>query len=147
VAPKLPEDWRELVLSPLSVTLEVALHVLARRRPAAGYRQLTSRLRRAGYLVNRKKVARLLQAWGFSRRLRRPRPKAQGRPFDVRRPNQLWQTDLTSLWCGEDGWCYLTAVIDCFDRSILGWVLTRRCRTPMFPGPWPRPCRWPGPME
>jgi putative transposase len=33
------------------------------------------------------------------------------------------------MWCGEDGWCYFTAVIDCYDRSILGWVFTRRCRT------------------
>ena len=40
----------------------------------------------------------------------------------------LWQTDLTSVWCGEDGWGYFTAVIDCYDRSILGWCFTRRCR-------------------
>jgi putative transposase len=32
------------------------------------------------------------------------------------------------VWCGEDGWAYFTAVIDCYDRSILGWVFTRRCR-------------------
>src|SRR6266536_3322900 len=38
------------------------------------------------------------------------------------------RTDLTSVWCGEDGWRYF-AVIDCYDRSILGWVFTRRCRT------------------
>jgi putative transposase len=129
VPPVLPENWSELVLSPLSLVVEVALHILARRHPAAGYRKLTSRLRRAGYVVNRKKVARLLSAWGFSRRPRRPHPKRQGRPFHITRPNQLWQTDLTSLWCGEDGWCYFTAVIDCFDRSVLGFVLTRRCRT------------------
>jgi putative transposase len=43
-------------------------------------------------------------------------------------PNVLWQTDLTSVWCGEDGWAYFCAVIDCFDRSILGLILTTRCR-------------------
>jgi len=32
------------------------------------------------------------------------------------------------VWCGEDGWAYFTAVIDCYDRSILGWCFTRRCR-------------------
>lgn len=55
-------------------------------------------------------------------------PKAQGRRFDIAGPNALWQTDLTNVWCGEDGWCYFTAVIDCYDRSVLGWVFTRRYR-------------------
>jgi putative transposase len=129
VAPALPVDWQTMVLSPTTIDLETALHVLARRHPAAGYRKLTSRLRRAGWLVNRKRIARLLRAWGLQRRRVKRHPKAQGRPFDIGAPNELWQTDLTSVWCGDDGWCYFTAVIDCYDRSILGWVFTRRCRT------------------
>jgi putative transposase len=83
------------------------VHVLARRHPAAGYRKVCARARRAGFVVNRKKVARLLREWGFTRRAPRPHPKAQGRPFNVIAPNVLWQTDLTSVWCGEDGWAYL----------------------------------------
>jgi putative transposase len=129
VAPALPVEWQTMVLSPAVVDLDTALHVLARRHPAAGYRKLTSRLRRAGWLVNRKRIARLLRAWGLQRRRVKRHPKAQGRPFDITAPNELWQTDLTSVWCGEDGWCYFTAVIDCYDRSILGWTFTRRCRT------------------
>jgi putative transposase len=128
VAPALPDDWQTCALSPATHDVEVALHVLARRHPAAGYRKLTSRLRRRGWCVNHKRVARLLRGWGFCRRRRKPHPKAQGRPFQISAPNQLWQTDLTSVWCGEDGWAYFTAVIDCYDRSILGWVFTRRCR-------------------
>jgi putative transposase len=116
-------------LSPAVIDLHTALHVLARRHPAAGYRKLTSRLRRAGWGVNRKRIARLLRAWGFCRRKAKRHPKAQGRPFDITASNELWQTDLTSVWCGEDGWCYFTAVIDCYDRTILGWTFTRRCRT------------------
>jgi len=110
------------------MTLEVGLHVLARRHPAAGYRKLCSRLRRAGWPVNRKRIARLLRRWGLQKTRRVKHPKAQGRPFNITAPNELWQTDLTSVWCGEDGWAYFTAVIDCYDRSILGWTFTRRCR-------------------
>ena len=128
VPPPLPEGWQTMVVSPTAMTLEEALHVLARRLPAAGYRKLTSRIRRAGWPVNRKRIARLLRAWGFCRRKTMRHPKAQGRPFDIAAPNTLWQTDLTSVWCGEDGWAYFTAVIDCYDRTILGWVFTRRCR-------------------
>lgn len=129
VPPPLPEDWQTRALSPATIEMETALHVLARRHPAAGYRKLTSRLRKKGWGVNRKRIARLLRAWGFQRRKVLRHPKAQGRPFDITAPNELWQTDLTSVWCGEDGWAYFTAVIDCYDRSILGWVFTRRCRT------------------
>lgn len=59
-------------------------------------------------------------------RVRIPRPRV------VTAPNQLWQTDITAIWCGEDGWAYLTAVLDCFDCSILGWSFTPRCRARDF---------------
>jgi putative transposase len=145
VPPPLPDAWQTCTLAPAVLDLQTALHVLARRHPAAGYRKLTSRLRRAGWLVNRKRIARLLRAWGFQRKKVVRHPKAQGRPFDITAPNELWQTDLTSVWCGEDGWCYFTAVIDCYDRSILGWVFTRRCRTIDVIGAVARAhaCAWP----
>ncbi len=128
MAPPLPLDWQTCALGPEHLAVEVALHVLARRHVAAGYRKLTARAKRAGYVINKKRVQRLLRAWGFTRARRRPHPKAQGRPFDISAPNELWQTDLTAVWCGEDSWGYFTAVIDCWCRSILGWTFTRRCR-------------------
>jgi hypothetical protein len=54
-------------LHPLLSLLEVALHVLARRFPAAGYRKVCSCTRRKGYAANKKKVQRLLGEWGFTR--------------------------------------------------------------------------------
>ena len=128
VPPPLPDGWETMELSPATVEWQTALHVLARRHPAAGYRLLCSRLRRCGWMFNRKRIARQLRIWGLQKPQRPKHPKAQGRPFTIDGPNQLWQTDLTSVWCGEDGWSYFTAVIDCYDRSILGWVFTRRCR-------------------
>lgn len=115
-------------LGPGHCDIETAVHVLAVRHPAAGYRKVTARARRAGYVLNRKKTARLLKAWGFLRTRRKPHPMAQGRPFDITASNQLWQTDMTAIWCGEDGWGYFTAVIDCYDRVLLGWSFTLRCR-------------------
>jgi len=129
MAPPLPLGWQTCVLGPGHLDVETALHVLARRHVAAGYRKIGARARRAGYVINHKRVQRLLGCWGFCRARRRPHPKAQGRPFDITQPNELWQTDLTAVWCGEDGWAYFTAVLDCFCRSILGWSFTRRCRT------------------
>ncbi len=129
MAPPLPLDWQTCALGPEHLDVETALHVLARRHVAAGYRKLGARARRRGYVINHKRVQRLLRVWGFTRAARRPHPKAQGRPFDITAPNELWQTDLTAVWCGEDGWAYLTAVIDCYCRTILRWAFTPRCRT------------------
>lgn len=128
MAPPLPLDWQTCALGPERVEVEVALHVLARRHVAAGYRKICARARRRGYVINKKRVQRLLRCWGFCRARRRPHPKAQGRPFEISAPNELWQTDLTAVWCGEDGWAYFTAVLDCYCRSILGWCFTPRCR-------------------
>jgi hypothetical protein len=44
-------------------------------------------------------------------------PQGAGPPVDITAPNVLWQTDLTSAWCGEDGWAYFTAVIEPGRRS------------------------------
>ncbi len=104
VAPPLPEGWQVMDLGPDHCDVDTAIHVLARRHPAAGYRKVTARARRQGYVLNRKKTARLLKAWGFLRTGRKPHPKAQGKPFDIAASNQLWQTDMTSIWCGQDGW-------------------------------------------
>jgi len=122
----------DVQVGPEHLAPEEALVVLARRHVAYGYRRLWAKLRRAGYVVNRKRVQRLLRLWGYGLTRPRPHPKAQGRPFDVSAPNQLWQTDMTAIWCGEDGWGYLTAVLDCFDRSMLGWSMTPRCRARDF---------------
>jgi hypothetical protein len=40
VAPVLPEDWQMMDLGPERCDVEVAIHVLARRHPAAGYRKI-----------------------------------------------------------------------------------------------------------
>jgi hypothetical protein len=41
--PPLPEGFQQLMLSPETVTLAEAVHVLARRHPAAGYRKVCAR--------------------------------------------------------------------------------------------------------
>lgn len=90
----MPVVDESIVIHPTTMSVEDALAVLARRHVANGYRMLTARLRRHGYLVNRKKVQRLLRVWGVTVPARRPHPKAQGRPFEIDRSNALWQTDL-----------------------------------------------------
>jgi transposase InsO family protein len=35
------------------------------------------------------------------------------------------EIDATHVFCGQDGWCHLTALLDCCDRPIVGWRLSR----------------------
>lgn len=73
------------------------------RHPRFGYRRITALLRRAGWRVNRKRVLRLMRERHLCvPHTRRRRPPRQGH-IEVTGPNQLWQTDLTKVWCGQDG--------------------------------------------
>jgi len=45
--------------------------------------------------------------------------------FNVAGQNQVWVSDLTYIPT-EEGWIYLTTVIDLFDRKVIGWALSSR---------------------
>jgi putative transposase len=45
------------------------------------------------------------------------------RAFTVNEQNVVWVSDLTYIRTGE-GWLYLTAIIDLFNRKVIGWALS-----------------------
>ena len=49
------------------------------------------------------------------------------REFTVTAPNNVWVADITYLWTNE-GWLYLSAVLDLFSRRVVGWSLTNHMR-------------------
>jgi transposase InsO family protein len=50
-------------------------------------------------------------------------PNRLGRDFAASRPNRKWVCDLTYLWT-EQGWLYLSVVMDLFSRKIVGWSMS-----------------------
>jgi putative transposase len=86
--PPLLEGWEQLELSRLTCTPEEALDVLARRHPAAGYRKICARPRRVGFVVNKKKVARLLREWDLSPSSP-PAPQGTGAALRGDRPDRV----------------------------------------------------------
>lgn len=46
------------------------------------------------------------------------------RDFKVSRSNEVWVSDLTYIFTNE-GWLYLTTVIDLFDRKVIGWAISQ----------------------
>lgn len=41
--------------------------------------------------------------------------------LDIIRPNQVWVTDITYVRTREDGWVYLSSILDLFSRKIIAW--------------------------
>lgn len=41
--------------------------------------------------------------------------------LDVNRPNQVWVTDITYIKTKEDGWVYLSSIIDLYSRKVIAW--------------------------
>lgn len=55
--------------------------------------------------------------------------KKQSGKIPVKQSNEHFQTDMTKIWCGKDGWGYLFAVIAAYDKEIVGYKFSRFCRT------------------
>jgi putative transposase len=120
-----PQDPKPVALDE---TLARMIREIIDENPTYGLRRITALLRRKLMRkVNRKKVHRIIKINGWQVR-QKPvgaRPRAQGWKSRTTRPNERWAMDATHVFCGQDGWCHLTAIIDCCDRSVVGWRLSR----------------------
>lgn len=123
---------------------ETALRDAAQRLALAhrhyGYRRITALLRREGWLVNRKRVARVLREDNLLC-LRKPlfRPPTTdsrhswrvwpnlARHLRPMAPNQLWVADITYVRLGE-AFVYLAVILDAFSRKVVGWALADHLR-------------------
>jgi putative transposase len=113
-----------------------------RNYEAYGYRRMWKALVRAGEVVARCQVQRLMAEHGIQGAKRRGRPWRTTRPdpaalrspdrvcrdFTANRPNALWVCDFTYLRCWE-GVLYFSFVIDVFSRMVVGWQLAGNMRT------------------
>jgi len=90
-------------------------------------------LRGKGYLINRKRVQRLMGILGLAGmapgpNTSRAHPQNKIYPYLLRgvsviRPNQVWSTDITYIRLTR-GFVYLVAVIDWYSRKVLAWQLS-----------------------
>ncbi len=119
--PRVPED-ADLVAR---ITQLIAQH------PTYGYRRIWARGRFGdGRIINRTQVRRLLreQGWMVRQRPPAPKPRVCRKKSVATRRNARGALDATHIDCGADGWGHLIAVIDCYDREIVGWEFALRGR-------------------
>jgi putative transposase len=107
----------------------------ARSGGTYGVPRVHAELRRGGWVVNHKRVERLMRTHsiaGWRPRRRRsltrpdasaaPAPDLLGRLFDPDQPDVAWCSDVTYIPTGE-GWLYLASVIDLASRHLLGYSM------------------------
>ena len=106
-----------------------------------GVPRMFKELRRAGVIVNKKKVHRLMRKAGLAGRYR-PRtcrttfpgpdgyviPDLVGRRFEPGAPDVAWAQDITYIPTAE-GWLFLAGVLDLGSRRLLGYSMADHMRT------------------
>lgn len=119
--------------TPLNLTLMRRLAERWLNFPAEGVLQLQDYLRDIGYLVNVKRIRRLLRKMGLWAVYPKPNLSRLGQaqyiyPYRLKgllivAPNQVWMIDITYLPMAK-GFLYLVAIIDVFSRFVVGWQLS-----------------------
>ena len=132
-----PSD-REVTDRMLEVEIEAIWECSAR---TYGVPRVTAWLRKQGFAVSGKRVARLMRRNGWEGETGRSKirttivdrgAKAASdhvkRYFNPIEPNKTWCGDITYLRTGE-GWLFLATVIDLFSRGVIGWSVAAHMRT------------------
>jgi transposase InsO family protein len=100
-----------------------------------GYRRLTELVRREGWPVNRKRIARIMREDNLLAVKKKPfRPATTrsdhswriwpnlARQLAPTQVNQLWVADITYVRLGQ-AFVYLAVVLDAFSRKVVGWAM------------------------
>ena len=114
-------------------------------RPFLGSRRLVDELQDCGFMVNRKRVQRLMRLMGIEAVYPKPRTSkaAKGhriypyllRELELERANQVWVCDITYLPMVR-GFAYLVAIMDLCSRKILSWRLSNTLDAPRRHALW-----------
>jgi putative transposase len=116
--------------------LRDVIQKLAVEMPAYGYRRITMALRRVGWLVNHKRVLRLMRADNLLCLRRRAFVRTTdsdhqlrvypnlARELTLSGLNQLWVADITYIRLLLE-FVYLAVLLDAFSRRVIGWALGR----------------------
>jgi putative transposase len=122
----------------LELTLLRLLDEEYTRHPFYGSRKMVVWLGLQGYVVNRKRVQRLMRTLGLAGmapgpNTSKPHPEHKVFPYLLRGvqvglPNQVWSFDITYVRLAR-GFVYLVAIIDWYSRKVLAWQVSNTMDT------------------
>jgi transposase InsO family protein len=134
-----PESRRSIANRAL---LDDIRRVLRDNHGCYGSPRIHRELEAQGRGASRGRVERLMRRHGIRAIMARPRrvrttdsahdlpiaPNLLGRDFTAEAPNQIWLADITYIETDE-GWLYLSTVMDLYSRRIVGWAMRDHLRT------------------
>lgn len=126
-------------VDPEEIKNMAALDRLYTKHPFLGSRRLRLALSDEYQIcMGRDQVRRLMRLLGIEAIYPKKRTTIPGKghkiyPYLLRnvaiiRPNQVWSTDITYIPL-EQGFCYLTVILDWFSRYVLSWELSATMKT------------------
>ena len=108
--------------------------------PCYGYRRVTHELRRRGFAINHKRVARVMRVAGLGIKPRKRSVRTTDSRHDSPifpnlyrnlipdRPDRVWVADFTYIRV-VTGFCYLAAILDACSRKVIGYALSQHLDT------------------
>jgi putative transposase len=103
-----------------------------------GSPRITRRLQEEGKSVSRHRVAKIMRINGWRAKAAKKykattnsnhslpvAPNRLEQNFTADAPDQKWVSDITYIWT-EEGWLYLTVVLDLYSRRVIGWAIAER---------------------
>jgi putative transposase len=122
--------------SPVEMELRDEMQKVALESPAYGYRRITHELEQRGFVVNHKRVLRMMREDNLLCVRRRafvvttdsrhnlPVYPNLAREIQPTAINQLWVADITYIRLRTE-FVYLAVILDAFSRRVIGWALGR----------------------
>ena len=107
-----------------------------------GSPRITEELKSRGVKVSRPRVARMMKSEGIQSIVRKKYKVSTtdsnhehaisenhlDRNFKADKPGQKWVSDITYIHT-QQGWLYLTIILDLYDRKIIGWAMSDNLTT------------------
>ena len=134
--------WRDRGQSPRARENEELVKAIKeahrKSRECYGSPRITEDLRERGYRCSKNRIARLMRKHGIAAKMKRrfkvtthskhKLPVAENilqKNFSAEKANRVWASDITYVRTDE-GWLYLTAILDVYSRQIVGWCMKDR---------------------
>lgn len=139
-----PKCWCEKEEKPTAETAlwKSRIEAILVETPCYGYRKVTMALKRQRYVVNHKKIMRIMDETGLKQKHRKYKPKTTDSrhllpvfPNLVKEvvpifPHHIWVADITYVRLPQ-GFCYVAIVLDVFTKKIVGWAIARSMELPL----------------
>ena len=116
-------------------TMDLIQDIFFENKQRYGFKRITAELRNRGYLINHKKVLRLMTKLGLRAVVKKEKYHSYigevgriadniiNRDFKASKPNEKWTTDVSQFNC-PFGKAYLSPILDMYGTDIVAWDLS-----------------------